>query len=316
MNYDVFISYSRKDTKTADAVCEALARAGLSCFIDREGIDGGANFPEVLASTIDNSGVFLLLASKNSYQSKFTQAEILHAFKHKRSGCIIPYLIDDSPMPTDLEFLLGNVNWVDSREHPVSELPDIVKKALANPNQGTVGGRKVKKKWQAWLIIPLLLAAVAGVAVLLGNQMKQKKEEGRALTHKAAFESCIEAADSLLSRAAALGRGEQWVETTGEQICCLKEAKSQLNMADSLRALHSGDGYAALFKDTGAVHGSIKARLDSLHTAWSGYAMDAYRLWQVTHSPSEAANALDCINHALSIKPNSSLESIKQELTK
>ena len=98
MKYDVFISYSRKDTKIADEVSEALTLSGLRCFIDREGIDGGANFPEVLANMIDDSGVFLLLASKNSYQSKFTQAEILHAFKQKYSRIIIH----------------GRVNWAHS----------------------------------------------------------------------------------------------------------------------------------------------------------------------------------------------------------
>ena len=39
--YDVFISYSRKDTEVADKICSALDRAGLSYFIDRQGIGGG-----------------------------------------------------------------------------------------------------------------------------------------------------------------------------------------------------------------------------------------------------------------------------------
>lgn len=315
MKYDVFISYSRKDTKIADEVSEALTLSGLRCFIDREGIDGGANFPEVLANMIDDSGVFLLLASKNSYQSKFTQAEILHAFKHKRSGCIIPYLIDDARMPSDLEFLLGNVNWVDSREHPAKDLPGIIKKALSNPNQGTVGGRKVRRKWYAWLALPLIAIVIAGVALVLGNDMKAKKEQAAAKAHREAFLSCAAMADSLQKAAAAMGRSEMAIESTAEQIVCLKKAQEQLARCDSLKAIHSDDGFASLFPDNTALSTSIRSRLDSIHTAWSEYARQSYHLWRVTKSESEAENALQCINHALSIKPDPGLESITTELT-
>ena len=41
MKYDVFISYSRKDTPITDQICAAFDRAGISYFIDRQGIGGG-----------------------------------------------------------------------------------------------------------------------------------------------------------------------------------------------------------------------------------------------------------------------------------
>lgn len=49
---DVFISYSRKDTPVADRICRALDSAGISYFIDRQGIGGGREFPELLAQAI------------------------------------------------------------------------------------------------------------------------------------------------------------------------------------------------------------------------------------------------------------------------
>ena len=36
MNYDVFISYSRRDSKIAEEICSALTDAGLTFFIDAE----------------------------------------------------------------------------------------------------------------------------------------------------------------------------------------------------------------------------------------------------------------------------------------
>ena len=51
MKYDVFISYSRKDKDIADKIYACLTHAGFSCFMDRKGISGGADFPAVLNIT-------------------------------------------------------------------------------------------------------------------------------------------------------------------------------------------------------------------------------------------------------------------------
>ena len=85
MKYDVFISYSRKDTTIADAICAALDKQHISYFIDRQGIGGGMEFPIIIAEAILNSELVLFLASKNSYASKFTNNEVTFAFnKSKR----------------------------------------------------------------------------------------------------------------------------------------------------------------------------------------------------------------------------------------
>ena len=49
MNFDVLISYSRKDTAIADRICAAFDKTGISYFIDRQCADGGFEFPVVLA---------------------------------------------------------------------------------------------------------------------------------------------------------------------------------------------------------------------------------------------------------------------------
>lgn len=117
--YDVFISYSRKDTSVADKIARAFEDAGISYFIDHLGIGGGMEFPAVLAKAIRESKVFLFLASKNSYESKFTQSEILYAFNKKHKQDIIPYIIDGSTLPEELEFTLSAINWRRLEQHPI-----------------------------------------------------------------------------------------------------------------------------------------------------------------------------------------------------
>lgn len=117
--YDVFISYSRRDTKVANRICKAFDDAGITYFIDRQGIGGAYEFPQVLAEAIISSKIFLYLASSNSYASKFTQSEITFAFNRKDKGSILPYIIDGSSMPISLELVFSAINWRNLEEHPI-----------------------------------------------------------------------------------------------------------------------------------------------------------------------------------------------------
>ena len=117
--YDIFISYSRKDTEIANKICHALDNAGINYFIDRQGIAGGMEFPKVLAEAICESSLFLFLASVNSYNSKFTINEITFAFNKKSRQSILPYIIDGSALPLELEFMCASINWRTIQEHPI-----------------------------------------------------------------------------------------------------------------------------------------------------------------------------------------------------
>ena len=131
MNYDVFISYSRLDTSVADRICEAFDKAKITYFIDRQGIGGGFEFPAVLAEAIIESKVVLFLASKNSYESKFTTAELTFAFNEKPTNSIIPYIIDGSTMPHALRLIFSSINWRNIETHPIeTTLIEDIKKLL------------------------------------------------------------------------------------------------------------------------------------------------------------------------------------------
>ena len=138
MKYDVFISYSRKDTTIADKICAALDRAEITYFIDRQGIGGGLEFPKVLAENIIESRIFLLIASENAYVSKFTTNEIVFAFNKKPKNAILPYIIDNSALPIDLEFVFAGINWRTLESHPIE--PTLVDDLL-----NLLGRKRVEK---------------------------------------------------------------------------------------------------------------------------------------------------------------------------
>lgn len=119
MEYDVFISYSRKDTAIANRICRAFDTAGISYFIDRQGIGGGMEFPVILAEAIEKSKLFLFLASENSYKSKFTNNEVLYAFNEKPHNTLIPFIIDETQLPSALRFTFASINIRNLKEHPI-----------------------------------------------------------------------------------------------------------------------------------------------------------------------------------------------------
>lgn len=122
MKYDVFISYSRKDTKIVNHICNELKKNGISFFIDRKGISGGFEFPEIIAEAIENSKVFLFVGSQNSYDSRYAVNEVTFAYNLNKKNSIIPYLIDNAPLPRSLQFIFGSVNYRTIKEHPIKTL--------------------------------------------------------------------------------------------------------------------------------------------------------------------------------------------------
>lgn len=146
--YDVFISYSWADRDVVTSIREALDRNNITYFIDLEGLSGGNNIPAVLADAIKDSEVFLFVASKNSYASKFATSEVTFAFNNLPKARILPYLIDNADMPQDLVFLFGAYNWRKIDTHPIDT---VLMNDLAKMLNRTLVGQKDEKKILPWV---------------------------------------------------------------------------------------------------------------------------------------------------------------------
>ena len=144
MKYDVFISYSRKDTATADQICAAFDKVGISYFIDRQGIGGGFEFPDILAEAILDSQIVLFLASKNAYDAKFINAELTFAFNEKPKNTILPYIIDGSQLPNSMKLICSSMNWRVKSEHPIE--PVLVDDVLAMLGREKVAAKREQER--------------------------------------------------------------------------------------------------------------------------------------------------------------------------
>lgn len=128
--YDVFISYSSDDRAIADEICECFDRNGIIYFIDRREIEIGDEYIKRLYSAINDSQIMLYLASRNSYESPWTNKELTYAIKKKSNKDILPYIIDDAPMPEDKSFLFADINICKISETSIDEIVQNIKSLL------------------------------------------------------------------------------------------------------------------------------------------------------------------------------------------
>lgn len=111
MNYDVFISYSRRDYAIADKIVSALNAGGFTYFRDQQGIESGSDFLQSIINAIDSCKLFLCVLSENAYSSEFVIKELEYALQ-RRENKVFPVIVDNSQLPDRLSFSLGRLNII------------------------------------------------------------------------------------------------------------------------------------------------------------------------------------------------------------
>ena len=122
MQYDVFISYARKDyideqTKEiipgniVSRIKQLLDENDISYWFDETGIYSGDLFVGVLADAIEQSSIFLYISTEASNASKWTINEIATA-KHLDKK-IIPFRCDNSKYNNSILMYLAPLDYID-----------------------------------------------------------------------------------------------------------------------------------------------------------------------------------------------------------
>lgn len=141
IQYDVFVSYSRKDKKIVMDFCEELSKAGISYWLDKNGISNGEQFKSVIVKAIEGSAVFVFCSTVNSNSSDWTAKEIGIAVA--RGKHIIPVKFDSSSYNKSVEFDLVNIDFVnfESKSEKAKAMPKLIatiqeKSAIAGKETG------------------------------------------------------------------------------------------------------------------------------------------------------------------------------------
>jgi hypothetical protein len=119
MAHDVFISHSAHNREVADAICEALEKAGIRCWVAPRDVRPGRSFPGEITRAIQQSKVMVMVFSSHSNNSEQVLREIQLATDSRL--VIIRFRIEDVALTDDLRYFLSSPHWLDALTPPLSK---------------------------------------------------------------------------------------------------------------------------------------------------------------------------------------------------
>lgn len=132
MNHQVFISYSRKDIQSVEAIKNVLDDNGVTYWIDKEGIFSGENYKEVIVDAIETSQAVIFVSSANSNDSINVIRELGYSVKEGKT--IIPILLDDTPYAKSIRLDIADIHQIEFSNTPHFEKELITSIAYAAKN--------------------------------------------------------------------------------------------------------------------------------------------------------------------------------------
>ncbi len=117
--YDVFISYSHKDSTVANTVCAKLEESSIRCWIAPRDIVPGADWGASIIDGIEAAEIMLLILSAEANASPQVKREVERAVHKGRH--IIPLRIEDIPLSKSLEYFLSSPHWLDALTPPLEK---------------------------------------------------------------------------------------------------------------------------------------------------------------------------------------------------
>lgn len=105
--FDVFLSYSRKDTAAAMLLKSAIQALGYSVFYDQEVLEGDNNWRKTIAKNIDCCTGVVFFRTKNSVISKWCQKEVCIAEENGKTILPVAYLHNQNSLPNSQELMLA-----------------------------------------------------------------------------------------------------------------------------------------------------------------------------------------------------------------
>src|SRR3954465_2620714 len=112
----VFISYASADRERVLPIVASMGEAGIECWIDQHGIEGGANWGMRIAQAIEGCAAFVLMSSAASLISRNVRQKAAIGGNFKNPS--LPLLVDTTPVPTEMIYWLETAQWIEVLDQP------------------------------------------------------------------------------------------------------------------------------------------------------------------------------------------------------
>jgi hypothetical protein len=120
----IFVSYSRADSETVDAIVSRLKRDGFDVWLDREAIMGGDIWSQEIVKAVGNAYAFLLMLSPSAAASKNVRQEVCLAFGGDKD--LVPLKLAPVEIPDSLQYQLAGVQWIEYYRNPDAKYAELV----------------------------------------------------------------------------------------------------------------------------------------------------------------------------------------------
>lgn len=124
MAYDVFISYSSKNTEIATRIYESVKTEDVSCWMAPTDIPGGSEYEDMIVNVIENCKIVVLVFSEPASVSRWVNSEISIAFSEYKH--IIPFKIDDTEIKGKMRVKLNDTQIIDARKNQLNKINELV----------------------------------------------------------------------------------------------------------------------------------------------------------------------------------------------
>lgn len=145
MKYDVFISYSRRDSLIVKRILKEMEERNISCFIDTRDINLSTDFAGIIVEGIKNSSLMLFIWSENSNLSENTANEIAVALEMQKP--IVPYKIGTFESNYNLLYRIIRLNRIDTdvvSNDSIQLLVSGIKTILSKENKNTIAQNNIQ----------------------------------------------------------------------------------------------------------------------------------------------------------------------------
>ena len=119
MNYDVFISYKSQSINVVNAIVHVLEQEGILCWYAPRNLDDnavGKNYADIIAETIRESRILIVVLSNAALDSDWVQAEVEQALDTKKH--VIPFVVSELQIDNGLRMRLKRKHWIDAYPNP------------------------------------------------------------------------------------------------------------------------------------------------------------------------------------------------------
>lgn len=126
----VFISYSTKDSDTANLVHSYLEGNGIACWIASRNIEGGESFAERIVDAINDCALFVLISSENSNDSFHVGTELSLAASARKK--VVPFRLGDFELSKSNTYFLQLAQWIDASTNTNGALKQLLQVVRAS----------------------------------------------------------------------------------------------------------------------------------------------------------------------------------------